>query len=169
MPFAEKLSRLRKEKGFTQQEMARKAGVGIAQLRRYEGGKSSPTLEVIKNISRTLGVTTDELIFDENEGVANNKIMDRQLLEQFEVVSAMRQHEKNAIKTILESMILKSRLEDILPAQKDESWSREMKEVVTEFRKGAEEYSDDEIEDIVDEAVNAVRAQDSRKEKAVGA
>ncbi|MGD9158351.1 MAG: helix-turn-helix domain-containing protein [Desulfobacteraceae bacterium] len=169
MPFAEKLSRLRKEKGFTQQEMARKAGVGIAQLRRYERGKSSPTLEVIKNISRTLGVTTDELIFDENEGVANNKIMDRQLLEQFEVVSAMRQHEKNAIKTILESMILKSRLEDILPAQKDESWSREMKEVVTEFRKGAEEYSDDEIEDIVDEAVNAVRAQDSRKEKAVGA
>ena len=169
MPFAEKLSRMRKEKGFTQQEMAKKAGVGIAQLRRYEGGKSSPTLEVIKNISKTLGVTTDELIFDENEGVANNKIMDRQLLEQFEVVSVMKQHEKNAIKTILESMILKSKLEDIMPAQKDESWSREMKEVVTEFRKGAEEYSDDEIEEIVDEAVNAVRAQDTRKEKAVGA
>ena len=169
MPFAEKLSRMRKEKGFTQQEMAKKAGVGIAQLRRYEGGTSSPTLEIIKNISRTLGVTTDELIFDENEGVANNKIMDRQLLEQFEVVSAMRQQEKNAIKIILESMILKSRLEDIMPAQKDESWTKEMKEVVTEFRKGAEEYSDDEIEDIVDEAVNAVRAQDTRKEKAVGA
>ena len=169
MPFAEKLSRMRKEKGFTQQEMAKKAGVGIAQLRRYEGGTSSPTLEIIKNISRTLGVTTDELIFDENEGVANNKIMDRQLLEQFEVVSAMRQQEKNAIKIILESMILKSRLEDIMPAQKDESWTKEMKEVVTEFRKGAEEYSDDEIEDMVDEAVSAVRAQDTRKEKAVGA
>ena len=169
MPFAEKLSRMRKEKGFTQQEMAKKAGVGIAQLRRYEGGTSSPTLEVIKNISRILGVTTDELIFDENEGVANNKIMDRELLEQFEVVSAMRQHEKNAIKIILESMILKSRLEDIMPAQKDESWTKEMKEVVTEFRKGAEEYSDDEIEDIVDEAVNAVRAQDNREEKVVGA
>ena len=169
MPFAEKLSRMRKEKGFTQQEMAKKAGVGIAQLRRYEGGTSSPTLEVIKNISRILGVTTDELIFDENEGVANNKIMDRELLEQFEVVSAMRQHEKNAIKIILESMILKSRLEDIMPAQKDESWTKEMKEVVSEFRKGAEEYSDDEIEDIVDEAVNAVRAQDNREEKVVGA
>ena len=135
MPFAEKLSRMRKEKGFTQQEMAKKAGVGIAQLRRYEGGTSSPTLEVIKNISRILGVTTDELIFDENEGVANNKIMDRQLLEQFEVVSAMRQHEKNAIKIILESMILKSRLEGIMPAQKDGSWTKEMKEVVSEENK----------------------------------
>ena len=70
---------------------------------------------------------------------------------------------------ILESMILKSRLEDIMPAQKDESWTREMKEVVTEFRKGAEDYSDDEIEDMVDEVVSAVRALDNRKEKAVGA
>lgn len=169
MPFAEKLSKMRKERGLTQQEMAQKVGVGIAQLRRYEGGKSSPTLEVIKNISKTLGITTDELIFDENEGIANNKIMDRQLLEQFEAVSGMNQYEKDAIKTILESMILKSRLEEIMPAQKDESWSKEMKGVVSEFRKGAEEYSDDEIESIVDEAVNAVRAQNDRKERAVGA
>ena len=135
MPFAEKLSKMRKERGLTQQEMAQKVGVGIAQLRRYEGGKSSPTLEVIKNISKTLGITTDELIFDENEGIANNKIMDRQLLEQFEAVSGMNQYEKDAIKTILESMILKSRLEEIMPAQKDESWSKEMKGVVYDSNK----------------------------------
>lgn len=169
MPFAEKLSKMRKERGLTQQEMAQKAGVGIAQLRRYEGGKSSPTLEVIKNISKTLGVTTDELIFDENESIAANKIIDRQLLEQFEVVSEMNRHEKDTIKTILESMILKNRLEEIMPAQKDESWSKEMKSVVSEFRQGAEGYSDEEIESIVDEAVNAVRKQDNREEKAVGA
>ena len=56
-----------------------------------------------------------------------------------------------------------------MPSPKDEDWSKEMKSVVSEFRKGAEEYSDDEIENIVDEAVNAVRAQDDRKERAVGA
>ena len=32
-----------------------------------------------------------------------------------------------------------------------------VRSVVEEFRKGAEDYSDDEIESIVDEAVNAVR------------
>ena len=68
MPFAEKLSKLRKEKGLTQQEMAQRAGVGIAQMRRYEAGKSSPTLEVIKNIAKTLKISSDELIFDKNEG-----------------------------------------------------------------------------------------------------
>ncbi|MCP4717390.1 MAG: helix-turn-helix transcriptional regulator [Deltaproteobacteria bacterium] len=39
MPFAEKLAKLRKDKGFIQQELAQKAGVGIAQMRRYEKGE----------------------------------------------------------------------------------------------------------------------------------
>jgi len=139
--------------------MAKKAGVGIAQLRRYEGGKSSPTLEVIKNIAKTLGVTTDELIFDEEEGVAFNKLVDRKLLEQFEIVTKMNPHDKDAIKTILESMILKSKLEDIMPSRSDTTWSKEMRKVVSELRKGAEGYTEEEIESIVDEAVMAVRAE----------
>lgn len=160
MPFAQKLAKMRKEKGFTQEDMAQKAGVGIAQLRRYEGGKSSPTLEVIKNIAKTLGVTTDELIFDEEEGVASNKIVDRKLLEQFEMVTKMNPHDKDAIKTILESMILKSKLEDIMPSRADTTWSKEMRKVVSELRKGAKGYTEEEIESIVDEAVMAVRAEE---------
>lgn len=157
MPFAEKLSKIRKGKGLTQQEMAQKAGVGIAQIRRYEKGKSSPTLEVIKNIAKTLGVSADELIFDQGEGVASGRILDRELLEQFELISTFGPRDKEAIKTILESMIIKSRLEEIMPSRPDAAWSKEMHQVVSEFRKGAEEYSDDEIESIVDEAVKAVR------------
>jgi len=168
MPFAEKLAKLRNERGFTQQELASLVGVGIAQMRRYEKGKSSPTLKVIKNIARTLGVSADDLLFDEGEGVADAKILDRQLLEQFELVSKLSPHDKEAIKTILESMIIKSRLEDMIPFKRDEGWSKEMKEVVTEFRKGGEGYSDEEIESIVDEAVNAVRRQGSQKENTIG-
>ena len=160
MPFAEKLSELRNSKGLTQQEMAKKVGVGIAQLRRYEGGKSSPTLEVIKNIAKTLGVSTDELIFDEGEGIASARILDRELLEQFEMVSILNPHDKDAIKTILESMIIKSRLEEIMPSKTDAGWSKEMRKVVSEFRKKAERYSEEEIEAIVDEAVKAVRAEE---------
>jgi len=66
-------------------------------------------------------------------------------------------HDKDAIKTILDSMILKSRLEEAMPARTDTAWSKQMRSVVDEFRKGAQDYADDEIESIVDEAVNAVR------------
>jgi len=57
----------------------------------------------------------------------------------------------------MESMIIKSRLEQIMPSRPDSSWSQQMRSVVDEFRNGAEDYSDDEIESIVNEAVNAVR------------
>jgi len=157
MPFAEKLSKLRNERGLTQQEMANLVGVGIAQVRRYEKGKSSPTLDVIKNIARTLGVSADELIFDEHERVAAAKIPDRKLLEQFELIAKLNPHDKDAIKTILDCVILKSRLEEVMPFRTDTAWVKQMRNVVEEFRKGAEDFSDDEIESIVDEAVNAVR------------
>jgi transcriptional regulator with XRE-family HTH domain len=137
--------------------MAGLIGVGIAQMRRYEKGNSSPTLEVIKNIARTLGVSADELIFDVDERVAAAKILDRNLLEQFEQISKLNPHDKEAVKTILESMILKGRLEEVMPARADTAWSKQMREVVDEFRKRAADYSDDEIESIVDEAVDAVR------------
>jgi transcriptional regulator with XRE-family HTH domain len=136
MPFSEKLSKLRNERGLTQQEMANLAGVGIAQMRRYEKGKSSPTLDVIKNIARTLGISADELIFDENERVAAAKILDRKLLEQFELVAKLNPHEKDAIKTILDSMILKNRLEEAMPSRTDTAWSNQMRSVVDEFRNG---------------------------------
>jgi transcriptional regulator with XRE-family HTH domain len=168
MPFAEKLSRLRKEKGLTQEEMAKKAGVGIAQMRRYEGGKSSPTLEVIKNMAKSLGVSADDLIFDEGEGVASARIVDTKLLEQFEMLSRMNPHDKEAVMTILDSMIIKNRLEEIMPSKKDTAWTKEMRQVVSELRKGAEEHSDEEIESLVDEAVMAVRSKKKRKREKVG-
>jgi transcriptional regulator with XRE-family HTH domain len=157
MPFAEKLAKLRKDKGFTQQELAQRAGIGIAQMRRYEKGNSSPTLEVIKNIAKTLAVTTDELIFDEGEGIVPSKIQDKELLEQFEQISTLTPQDKEALKTIIESMIIKSKLQQIMPSRTDAAWSKEMRGVVAEFRKGAKDYSDKQIESIVDEAVDAAR------------
>jgi len=40
------------------------------------------------------------------------KILDRKLLEQFELIAKLNPCDKDAIKTILDSMILKSRLEE---------------------------------------------------------
>jgi len=169
MPFAEKLARLRKDRGFTQEELAKKIGVGIAQMRRYEKGSSSPTLEVIKNMARALGVASDELIFDENEGVASARILDKRLLEQFEMLSKMKSHDKEAIMTIIEGMIIKNKIEEIIPSKPDVAWTKEMRKVVSELRKGAEGYSDEEIEGIVDEVVKAVRNEKKEKRDRVGA
>ena len=163
MPFAQILSKIRREKGLTQQELAKQAGVGIAQMRRYESGKSSPTLEIIKNLVKTLGISADELIFDKHEGVPTARIFDRKLLEQFEMIATLNPHDQDAVKTILEGVIIKNKIAEVMPSMSDAAWSREMRKTVSELRDSAKDYSDDDIESIVDQAVTAVRTQERRK------
>ena len=57
----------------------------------------------------------------------------------------------------LYSIILKGRLGEVVPPRADAGWTKQMRGVVDEFRQGATEFADEEIESIVDEAVNAVR------------
>ncbi len=115
MPFSEKLAKMRNDRGLTQQQMAAMIGVGIAQIRRYEKGNSSPTLEVIM--------------------------------------------------TIIDSMIIKNRLEEVLPGHSDTAWTNQMRKVVKKFRDNAKDYSEDEINSIVDEAVQSVRAEETSGDK----
>ncbi len=172
MAFASKLTEIRKSKNLTQQELAEKVGVGISQMRRYEKGSSSPTLEVIKNLALTLGVSTDELIFETSERVAASRILDRELLRQFETVSSLTSRDIDAVKTVLESIIIKNRIEEILPAQsKERSWEEDMRDVQKKFRKKAAGYSEQEIEDIINEAVTDARSEEKTPKggKSIGA
>ena len=166
MSFANRLIKYRKNKQLTQQELAERAGVGISQIRRYEKGSSSPTLEVIKNLALTLGVSTDELIFETNERIAASRILDKELLRQFETVSSLTSRDIDAVKTVLESIIIKNRIEEILPGQsKERSWEEDMRQVQKKFRKEAPNYSEQEIEDIINEAVTEVRAEETSPER----
>jgi transcriptional regulator with XRE-family HTH domain len=163
MAFADRLSTLRQSHRLTQHELAQKVGIGISQMRRYEKGSSSPTLEVIRNIALTLGISADELIFDDNETVTRRKIIDRELLEQFESVSHLPPHDLDAVKTVLESIIVKNRVEEIVPPKKDTSWENRMRDALSKFRARAAHLSEEEIEDLVNEAVTEVRAEERGK------
>ncbi|SRR5579885_3663505 len=48
---------LRELRGFTQAEVAEKAGIGKSQVSRYEGGREYPKLESLEKILTVLGVS----------------------------------------------------------------------------------------------------------------
>ena len=60
--FPEHLAQLRKERSFTQPQIAEKVGLHVAQIRRYKAGTSQPTLDVIRSLAVALGVSADELL-----------------------------------------------------------------------------------------------------------
>ncbi len=102
MEFPERLAALRKERGLTQQALADKVGVHVLQIRRYEGGTSQPTLDVIRRLAIALSVSADMLVFEKDE-----RGPDQDLRFQFEAVSQFDADEKQVVKALLEGLILK--------------------------------------------------------------
>lgn len=105
MEFPERLARMRKERGLTQQQLADRAGVHVVQIRRYEGDVSQPAVDVLKRLAIALSVSADTLLFDEAE-----RGPDDDLRLQFEAVSAMSAEEKALAKSMLEAIILKNQV-----------------------------------------------------------
>ncbi|MEE8432774.1 MAG: helix-turn-helix transcriptional regulator [Candidatus Desulfatibia sp.] len=157
MFFGKNLVKFRKEKSLTQEGLVKLSGVAISQIRRYETDKSSPSLEVIIKLAKTLGVSIDEMVFEKITGVASNKIIDRELLEQFEMISAMAEEEKYVVKKMLEGVIVKHQVEKMMRPRIEKSWSERFREITDKLAKGAKDYSQDEIDSVIDEAVAAVR------------
>lgn len=105
MEFPERLTALRKERGLTQQTLADQVGLAVLQIRRYEGGTSQPTLDVIRRLAIALGVSADMLVFDAKErGPAET------LRYQFETVSRLSQHEQDVVRELLDAVIVKNQV-----------------------------------------------------------
>lgn len=63
--FAMRIKFERIRRGFSQEKLAKFAGIGKSTLSQIEGQLCSPTLDVVEKISRALGYSTAELISDE--------------------------------------------------------------------------------------------------------
>lgn len=59
------ISKLRKEKNLTQEELAEKLGVSSKSISRWENGKCMPDLSLLIPISKEFGITVNELISGE--------------------------------------------------------------------------------------------------------
>lgn len=102
MSFTSRLVALRKERGLTQQVMAEAIGIHVNSLKKYEAGQAQPSLEALKKIALALHVSTDFLLFEEHE-----RGPDEDLALQFEAISELPPAERQVVKEVLESLIIK--------------------------------------------------------------
>lgn len=102
MQLAARLIQLRKQKGLSQQALADAVGLHVTQIKRYEAGATQPSLEALKKIAITLGITTDFLLFDNTE-----RNPDDELRLQFDVITRLDEEEKRIIRELIDGMILK--------------------------------------------------------------
>ncbi len=102
MSFSKRLSHIRKERKFTQQQMADTIGIHISQVKRYESGETQPSLDVLRKIAMALNISADLLLFDEGE-----RDLPDALQLKFEAVSQMSEEDQHTIQSLIDGMILK--------------------------------------------------------------
>jgi transcriptional regulator with XRE-family HTH domain len=102
MDFPERLATVRNKRKLTQNALAEHVGIHVSQIRRYEAGDSTPTLDALRKLAIALSVSADTLVFDENE-----RGPDDDLRLQFEATTRLTDEEKHIVKTVIESILLR--------------------------------------------------------------
>ena len=64
---------LRRRKDITQEELAKRIGVGHSAVAKWETGKCKPTADKLVKVADVLGCTVDELLREEKKEVDANE------------------------------------------------------------------------------------------------
>ncbi len=113
MSFRDTFVRLRKERGWTQAAVAQKIGISVGQVKKYEKGDSAPNLQILTKITAVFGVSADDFVFGEGKSIAANKL-DHELLKRFEKVAMLPERERDAILVLIDSVIAKQTLKEVI-------------------------------------------------------
>ena len=78
--IGQRIARLRERSGFTQADLAEKAGVQPETISRYEAGKLSIPLERLLLIANAFGLRIQDLVYTGTKDHAHGRAVDRLLL-----------------------------------------------------------------------------------------
>jgi len=107
--FGMRLKALRKQKGWTQKELANQIDIRFAQLNKYECGMHIPPIEKLVQLGDVLGVTLDYLIMGNRDQVQT--LHNKRLIERLQELEGFDSGDQEAIITMIDAMIVKRRVE----------------------------------------------------------
>ena len=103
--LSERIIELRKQKEYSQQELADKVGISRAQMNRYENQAVQPPADVLKKLADVLGTSLDYLVSGASGEKAKASLKDVKMLEQYKVLATLPDGEKNVILRVLDALI----------------------------------------------------------------
>src|SRR3990172_5493373 len=113
MSFGQKLLELRKEKDFSQAEVAKMIGVDKSQVSLWENDKIQPSLDSVIALSKLFAVSVDYLVFDNVPREGFEAINDFELYEFFRKTEMLPAEDREAVKRTVDSLVFKRKVNEI--------------------------------------------------------
>jgi len=112
MTFNEKIKALRKGSNMSQQELAEKLHIHVTHLSKMENGHLSPSIDIVQRLMKVFAVSADQLLNDNENSVVD--LQNQEFNEQLALINQLDEDEKNALIKIINSMLTKKRMKDLL-------------------------------------------------------
>ena len=162
MSLGEKIKQLRQEKGYSQTLLEKRSGVNSKLLSKYENGRIIPTADTLRKIAEGLDISADYLIFDNVPKDGRCQLNDLELFERFKEVERMDSENKKMIVNLIDAVVIKTKVQQAIKPASELPWEERMQQTLARLRKRAQGYSEQEIMQIVDEAVETVRLEEKK-------
>lgn len=110
--FGIRLKELRKQKRWSQKELAAKVEIRFQQLNKYESGLNLPPAEMLIKLADALATTIDYLLTGnpaEDSPLANNRLFKR-----FLAIEHFNEEDQETIITLIDAMIAKQQMQSAL-------------------------------------------------------
>ncbi|UXK13020.1 helix-turn-helix domain-containing protein [Erwinia pyrifoliae] len=112
--FAQRLRELRRQKGLSQSELGKLAGLHYTHIGRFERGASRPGSDSLKRLADVLNVSGDYLLEGAETQAAKARFEDRELLRQFQEVELLPDEDKAVIKKLLDAFLTRKHIQALI-------------------------------------------------------
>lgn len=111
--FPAKLRELRKSRGWSQGQLAKKIGADLQRVSKYERGVIWPTMELMVKIAKSFDVSVDFLVRDDKKA-AVGKIKNQELLHQLEEINNLPEGDQETVVSFLDAFIKRRKFEELV-------------------------------------------------------
>jgi len=111
--FPAKLKELRKNKGWSQGQLAKKIDADLQRISKYERGVIWPTMELMVKLAKVFDVSIDFLIRDD-QNTAVTKIRNQKLLNHLEAINNLPQEDQETVVSFLDAFIKRRKFEELV-------------------------------------------------------
>lgn len=110
MALHDNIKRLRKQKGWSQTELAEKIGSHLSHVNRIETGKYKPSVDVLVKIADVFDASLDTLVLDNDVDLKEVTVENKDLAQRIKLIESLEPEDRHALFRVIDSMLTKQKI-----------------------------------------------------------
>lgn len=110
MALGENVKRIRKERGWSQTELADKIGAHLNHVNKIENNKYMPSFDTVQKLAEVLQVSLDYLANSNDEISEDLKIEDQTFAEKIRLLNSLDSEERKAVTLFIDALLSKKKM-----------------------------------------------------------